>query len=524
VSSDLASEGPTPSKPPVAEAQSQPLDSVPSRRRKARARRSAGPTQSVDSRLSRRADLAVLFGALVVAIVSAQPRAGGSNDGSRLAAVESLVDYHTLAIDDSIFVRLPSETAPPRQQPYEERSEDLDNGTIDRIKVGDHFYSDKPYVPSLYLAGCYWVLQWATGLRACERADWFCYLMTLLSSGLAYVVSVWCIYRMARIVGLSLNLQLLLTGSFALCTMALPYCQYVNSHILLLAVASALVLILAAEAQAADGTQTAPWRRALALGALAGLGYAIEQGVGQLLWGWTFLAVVYHWGWRSRAVPLFLLAGLPWMILHHIVNYNIGGTFQPANAVPAYFDYPGTSFNETNMTGRWTHESVRHFLGYLVGLWISDRGFLCFNLPLCVLLVGAMRLYRSRVGDWVTVWGAVWALTTYLLYAVLSSNFSGGCLSVRWFLPFLAPGFYALALLLRHFPECYLRDFRLLTAWGLVMGGVMWGSGLWQGFVPASWPVMLLAGCHWAHDRYQRFRQARGVRGKEPFTGAATSG
>ena len=38
-------------------------------------------------------------------VLSARPYAGSWNDGSRLAAVESLVDYHTWAIDDSIFVR-----------------------------------------------------------------------------------------------------------------------------------------------------------------------------------------------------------------------------------------------------------------------------------------------------------------------------------------------------------------------------------------------------------------------------------
>ena len=44
--------------------------------------------------------------AVAIAIVSARDLAGGWNDGSRLATVESLVDYHTLAIDDSAFVKI----------------------------------------------------------------------------------------------------------------------------------------------------------------------------------------------------------------------------------------------------------------------------------------------------------------------------------------------------------------------------------------------------------------------------------
>src|SRR5262249_48123113 len=42
-----------------------------------------------------------------IALVSAHSYAGGWNDGSRLATVECLVDYHTLAIDRSIFVQVP---------------------------------------------------------------------------------------------------------------------------------------------------------------------------------------------------------------------------------------------------------------------------------------------------------------------------------------------------------------------------------------------------------------------------------
>src|SRR5262249_59742852 len=124
------------------------------------------------------------------------------------------VDSHAVAIDDSIFVRVPPPDAPARQQPYftSHHDELIREGTLDKIKVGDHFYSDKPYTPSLYLAGCYKLLQAATGLKARERADLFCYWMTLLSSGVAYVVAVWCVYRLGRTVGLSLPLRLLLAG------------------------------------------------------------------------------------------------------------------------------------------------------------------------------------------------------------------------------------------------------------------------------------------------------------------------
>ena len=450
---------------------------------------------------NRLADAAVLAAAVLVAVVSARPYADSSNDGSRLAAVEALVDQHTLAIDESIFVKVPPD-GPRSRQPYPFHP--LEEGTIDKIKVGEHFYSDKPYTLSLYLAGWYALLQKTTGLSARDRADLFCWWMTLLSSGAAYVAAVWCVYRMGRTVGLPLSRQLLVAGSFALGTIALPYSQHVNSHIVLLALAAALVGSLATVAHGPGGERVPPWR-VLGLGTLAGLGYAVEQGVGQLLWGWTLVVIV--WRWRpGRAVPLFLAASLPWLVLHHTVNYAIGGTFGPANAVSAYFNYPGSAFTESNLTGRWTHRNALWFLGYAGGLLVSDRGFLLSNLPLCLLLPGTVALVRSGKANWVTGFGAAWALSTYLLYATLSSNFSGECLSIRWFVPLLAPGFYALALLLYHFPS-YLGDFVLLSTWGLVVETVMWTSGMWQARVPFFWPLVGAAVTSWLAYRLVRRRR-----------------
>src|SRR5437868_2606370 len=117
----------------------------------------------------------VLGCAAVVALLGCRDRAGGWNDASRLAAVESLVDRHTLVIDDSLFVRGPG-------------------GTKDRLLIRGHFYSDKSPVPSLLLAGPYWLWQRWTGQTAESDTAGFCRLTTLCSCGLAYVVAVWGVF------------------------------------------------------------------------------------------------------------------------------------------------------------------------------------------------------------------------------------------------------------------------------------------------------------------------------------------
>src|SRR5258707_9145920 len=142
---------------------------------------------------------------MLIAVLSARDYAGAWNDGSRLATVECLVDYHTLAIDRSTFVEPAS---PDRLSPYSPDDEVLQKGTADKLLIDGQFYSDKSPVPAVFLAAAYQSLQWLTGLTARAQPSRFCYAMTLASSGLAYVLAVWCIYLLGPPLRLPLTLRL----------------------------------------------------------------------------------------------------------------------------------------------------------------------------------------------------------------------------------------------------------------------------------------------------------------------------
>ena len=152
----------------------------------------------------------VLLLAVAVAIVSARPYAGSWYDGSRLATVESLVDSRTWVIDDSIFVQ-PARAGAGLPYPVSQTAL-LARGTQDKMLIGDHYYSDKSPVPALFMAGVYQVLQWTTGLVAREHPARFCYLLTLFSSGLAYVVAVCCLDRLAVSLGTATRLLVTLAS------------------------------------------------------------------------------------------------------------------------------------------------------------------------------------------------------------------------------------------------------------------------------------------------------------------------
>ncbi len=145
----------------------------------------------------------VLAFSVVIAAASARPYAGGWNDGSRLATVECLVDYHTLAIDHSIFVQPPDDPHTPSPYPLDE-PDLLFHGTDDKLLIHGRYYSDKSPVPALLMAGVYQAWQWCTGVTARQRPDSFCYGMTVASSGLAYVIAVCCIYQLGGTLRLKL--------------------------------------------------------------------------------------------------------------------------------------------------------------------------------------------------------------------------------------------------------------------------------------------------------------------------------
>jgi hypothetical protein len=456
-----------------------------------------------DSRRSRRAEGLVILVATAIAFVSATWHAGSWNDGSRLATVECLVDRHTLAIDESVFV-VPASEDTAHRSPYAAYEPDMTKllrvGTKDKLRIDGHYYSDKSPVPALLMALLYQVLQWLTGLRAATQPEAFCWAMTLLSSGLPYVVAVWAVFRMGRLVQLPMSTQILLAGSFALATLAPVYARAVNGHILLLGVAAVLMWALA-RLGAESGTRPS-WALLAGLGTLAGFGYSVDLGTGPPMFACALTLVA--WRCRSmRGVGLFLLAALPWLALHHAVNYAVGGTFKPANAVPEHFLWEGCPFNAQNMTGTWKHAGVGDFLVYALSLLFGKHGFVGHNMPLFLSLPALVLLLWRRGRELPELlFAGCWCGGTWLAYSLLSNNHSGMNCSVRWFVPLLAPGYYVLAIALRDQPA-WRDDFLILSGWGMVLVALAWWRGPWVGtMVPGYWPIEVLALMSWLGYRY----------------------
>ncbi len=446
----------------------------------------------------------VILCAAVVALVSARDYAGGWNDGSRLATVECLVDHGTWAIDRSVFVTVPPALTPDEPRPYAaDDVPSLRDGTQDKLFINGHFYSDKSPVPALLLAGEYAVLRAVTGWTARTHPDHFCWWLTLGSVGLAYVVAVGSMDRLGRSLRLGPALHLTMTATFALTTIALTYARQVNNHVLLLAVTATLL----AELMRCRAEKVS-WGRWLSIGTWAGLAYTIDLGAGPVIALGAAGMAAYRG--RFRGLAVFAVAALPWLLLHHGLNYAIGGTLGPANAYLPYLLWPGSPFTAANSTGGWQHPSMLVFVLYAVDLLVGKKGFLTYNLALYLAVPGVVRLLWRRTRELPELLLCVfWCAGVWLLYSAASTNASGACCSVRWFVPLLAPGYFILAVLLREIPE-YRRDFAVLSAWAAGMSALLWLRGPWALHILSTWWAFLAgAGMSWAVVRWRSQRQPR---------------
>lgn len=435
---------------------------------------------------------------------SARPYAGAWNDGSRLAAVESLVDRHTFAIDDSVYLK-PETAARP---PYDPANALVATyGTQDKLLIDGHWYSDKSPVPAILMAGPYQLWRWAGGPSAADRPDLFARGLTWLFAGIPYVLAVWAVGRMARSVGVPGPWDFVLTAGFGFTGVALPYAAHVNNHVLLLAVAAGI-----AEAAVRRGPLTVG--RAVWLGLLAGFGYTIDLGAGPPLTLATLGLVCWQVGRPIRwpMLSAFGVAAIPFLLAHHALNYGVAGTFAPANANPEYLDWPGSPFTGPNRTGGWHHASVARAALYALDLLYGKKGFLFHYPPLLLAVAGLPLLLWRKVPERpALVAVGLWAVATWLLYAATSRNLSGECLSIRWFVPLVAAGYLVLAVLVREVPA-WRTDLVILLVGGLVICVEATARGPWHGRILKSyWPavaVTLLAwGAIWVRRIVRWFRK-----------------
>jgi len=224
------------------------------------------------------------------------------NDASRWAAIESLVDYGTASVERSRFA-----------------------ANIDRIRIGEREYSNKPPLLALAGAGIYAALQalfgWSlAGAGAAKVVYW----VTLLLIG---IPSAWLVARffaeLERFAEVDRRWRIVLTLALGAGTLLFTFSTTLNNHTV------AAALLFAACSAAIGG-------RGFASGLAVGLAAAVDllPGLG--------LAPIFGWMlWKSapRAAMRRFAAGLGGgIVVAALANFGTHGSLWPAKLVPGAVD------------------------------------------------------------------------------------------------------------------------------------------------------------------------------------------
>lgn len=324
---------------------------------------------------------------------------------SRLGTVESIVDRGTYALDDSIFI-----------------------GTIDKVQKDGHFYSHQPPLLSTIEAPVYWLLH-LPGTRFNNRGRFvMTYAFSLLTNGLALALTVVVLARLLARANVPAAGRDVLAVLLVFGTWLLPYGIVPNNHGISALLMTAFVFLLLELERHGPST-----RRVGTIGLMLGLLSAVE-----LLPLVSFVPVTIielwlrrdlrsrHWGAFAAALALPLL-------VHAAINIRITGDVIPAGFHTELFNYEGSVFDDSSLTGTLKYHAVGDAADYAWRALVVDKGFFVFA-PLCLLglIVGAVewRWWRTHaVGTYsVLVPGIGLSLAVALL---TTNNFGGEAVGFR---------------------------------------------------------------------------------------------
>jgi len=342
-----------------------------------------------------------------------------AHEWSRLATVESLVERQTYELDGSSFAN-----------------------TRDKIFNRGHFYSHQPPLLATIEAPIYGLLH-AAGLRFANNApfDWAFYLFVLFTNGLAFALTVVVldsVFALAAIPGRTRAFYALV---LPLGTWLFPYGAVTNNHgIAALLLAFALYQLLAIEVRGGSV------RRCWFLGGGLGVLSAIEI---LPLVSYVPLVAVYVARRDDRRRPQLVALGAAFLlplVAHAALNIPITGDVVPAGFHFELFNYPGSPFDASTLSGDVKMRPLPELLHYATEAMFTRKGF--FTLA-PVMLIGLLSgvlgwtwWRRFRGVHVILVAGTLASLTVSLL---TTNNFGGVAVGFRH-ATYLAPAFLILLL------------------------------------------------------------------------------
>ncbi len=393
-----------------------------------------------------------------------------ANERARLATVQSIVEYRSLAVNQSVFY-------PPAT---EEPPEGFFRGEDGQI------YSTQAPTMALLLAGPYWVMHRA-GMRFDTNQAVAAYLLTLIGVTLPVALAGALVYRMGRLFELHRPWRALLAFSTVFASGLVSYATVLNSH------APAAALVLGAAAAVYHGALSGRSGHGFAWLTLGGLlaGLASVTDMGAIAFLMLLIGVIFAMNWAAAmkvaGIGWYILGALPPIALHVVLTLQVTGDVRPGflhtesglatfarQASGEYFD-DGFEEERTSLTGL----VARHLIEGLLG----PRGLLT-HFPVLVFGVGGIGSIvarhwprPTRVLAAVSMIGAAMIIGAYCL---LKADWHQPMFSVRYFIVFMP--------LLVYWCGAFLRRSHTMAVW-IGAGGLL-GFSVLASLIGATSPFV----------------------------------
>jgi hypothetical protein len=351
------------------------------------------------------------------------------NDASRMATIESLVDHHSFVIDNSRFF------------------------TGDKYFYQGHFYSDKPPILALYGSIFYFLLK-SIGITFNNNSGLTCYLLVLLIVGVSTCIGLVYFYKTLKFIEVDdkwINVLMVVTATG---TLLLPFSTVLNNHTVsgaLLIVAFYYLLRI---------------KESLKYAFISGLLIALAGSIDITVFLFIPFSIIVLFDKPLKSKIAFISACIPVLFIYFLLNLYISGSLTPPAMNKALWDYPGSIFNQNNLTGVSSQSNIFVVVKYAFNMVIGNRGLISHTPLLVFSIFGfAKVLFRQEFKyrqEYLFILLA--SLAYILMYVFRSTTYSGASFGIRWYAELM----FLLCLPLAHIDE-EIKNSRRFSSWFIVI-------------------------------------------------------
>ena len=356
----------------------------------------------------------LIYVLVISAIPTTQIAPLSSNDLSRMATIQSLVEFHSPIIDHTAFIE-----------------------TIDKVFINGHFYSDKPPMPSIIGAAIYLPLH-ATGIRLHSGISVAYYLITFAIIKVLWILGIVAFYYALGYTDMDVEKRFLASLALGFGSLLFSWSTTFNNHAL---AASSLCIGFYFLLKARFDTKIN--LSLLIAGLFLSLAGTADFPTG-IFYALFFLYVLRDARLR-QGVAFYTLPLMVTVLPALALNFAIHQSIMPVQITRSYFEYPGSPWIGSSELSGMSANDAGFVLRYALLVFVGPRGFLLYNPLLAIALWGLVRTIRQKGTFYYE--GIVVALGCSLIvlyYLLTTTNFGGWAYSIRWFVPMLPLLFFFL--------------------------------------------------------------------------------